>query len=479
MKRVFFIAFILSLFFIENSFSQIDLRNVEFNGWVHQKGKGIANVPVTDGYNVVTTDSEGYYTLLSNATADYVYITIPSGYNVPMKKDSPCFFRAIEDKTESKQTIDFELEKSVYSDDKHVAIAWADPQVHRQEYVVKCGDAAIDVKHYLKEKYPDVPAFGIVCGDIVGDKPELYSAMKSEIRKSDIPFFYVPGNHDMNLYVRTDQSSRERFKKNFGPDFYSFNRGKIHYVMLSNSYYMGRDYFYTGYLSERQLNWLQQDLALVPEGSTVVVSFHIPTRLKGHVKPAMTTTFQNAAALYNMLKPFNAHLFSGHMHNNDNFVISDKLYEHNHAAICGIFWQGPDCADGTPPGYGVYVADGDKFTWQYKSIGFSDDYQFRAYPAGVDANRPDEIIALVWNHDPTWKVYWYEDGKKMGEMVQYTGNDPQTTNFIVNNKASFEFDWIWTSETDHLFSAKPISSKSKIKVEVIDRFGRTYSQDIY
>ncbi len=479
MKKTLTILF--AVFFIFNGISaQIDLRNIEFSGRVHTQGKGISDVPVTDGYNIVTTDANGYYKLLSNATVDFVYITIPSGYTIPMQDKAPCFYVRITDKSQANQTVDFELQKAKIDDNKHVAIVWADPQVAKPVEMEKCQTAFQDVKNFVADKYKNVAVHGIVCGDIVGDHPEFYNPMKDGLISTKVPFFFVPGNHDMDLYGRSDETSRQTFKKNFGPDHYSVNRGKIHYVMLSNVFYIARGYLYTSYLSERQLNWLQQDLALIPQGSTVVVSLHIPSKLKDYEKSkgAMTVTFQNAEVLYRMLKPYNAHILSGHMHNNDNFPIADNLYEHNHAAICGIFWQAPYCADGTPSGYGVYEADGDKFSWYYKSIGSPTDHQFRVYPVGTNPQKPDEITALVWNYDPTWKVYWYENGVKKGEMKQYVGHDPYTTDYIVKNKKNFIYDWISTKESDHMFAAKPSDPKAKIKVEVTDRFGKVYTQEI-
>jgi len=330
---------------------------------------------------------------------------------------------------------------------------------------------------------PQTPVHGIVCGDIVGDAPELYDTIKGVIASSTVPFFYLPGNHDMNLDARSDDWSKERYKQNFGPEFYSFNRGKVHYVVLNDVFFTAKSYLYIGYLSERQLNWLAQDLTLTPAGSTVVVSLHIPTysieaKKKEYNKESVLNTMQNRSRLYDLLKPYNAHIFSGHMHGNDNFVLSDSLYEHNHAAICGIFWQGPDCADGTPPGYGVYEIDGNNIRWKYKSVGHPIDYQFRAYPAGSNPEKPDAVTALVWNYDPAWKVYWYENGVKKGEMTQYTGNDPATAAYIKENKAKFAYDWIGTQATDHLFMATPSSSDSKIKIEVIDRFGNIYTQEM-
>lgn len=478
------ICFLLtaSLFISHNIYSQVDLKNIEFSGYIYENESGIkraiADVAVTDGYNIVTTDNEGFYKIISNATVKFVYITLPSGYDIPMNNNSPSFYKRITDKESEKQIIDFVLKKSELNDYKHVTIVWADPQVYTNENVDECLIAANDVKNYLKSHYAGITAHGIVCGDMVGDRHELIEPLKSVIINTSIPFFYLPGNHDMDMYGRSDETSRQTYNEHYGPDYYSFNRGKIHYIILSNVFYTSRGYLYIGYLSEQKLEWLEQDLALVPEGSTVVVSFHMPTQTKEYIKDSVTSTLQNRDQFYRLLNPYNAHIFSGHTHTNDNFIIGDNLYEHNHAAICGIFWQGPDCSDGTPPGYGVYEADGDQLTWHYKAIGFSNDYQFRVYAAGENPEKPEDVTVLVWNYDPEWSVRLYENGVDMGEMTQYIGKDPKTTDYIIKNKKNFAYDWIWTSDSDHMFYARPSSPDSKIKIKVTDRFGNIYTQDI-
>jgi hypothetical protein len=294
-----------------------------------------------------------------------------------------------------------------------------------------------------------------------------------------VPFFFALGNHDMTLDVRSDDWSKDTFKKNFGPDYYSFNRGKVHYVVLDDVFYVGRTYWYIAYLPEKQLAWLQQDLADVLAGSTVVIILHIPTYSREtQAQENMLNTLQNRRHLHEMLKPFNAHIFSGHTHYNDNFVINDNLYEHVHAAVCAEFWQTPQCSDGTPQGYGVYEINGNDIQWYYKSVGYDKNFQFRAYPVGYNPEKPAAVTVNVWNYDPQWKVHWYENDLLKGEMTQYSGHDPYSTDYIVKNKTKFRYDWISTGITGHLFFAEPSAPNSKIKIEVIDRFGNKYTEEL-
>ena len=474
MKKV-FILFALCCFF--NLQAQTDIRNILFTGKVHDSNSGIAGVAVTDGINITRTDANGNYKLLSNATAEFVYISLPSGYDVPMNGGTPDFYVSVPDKFQPEQVINFELKKSARDDYRHTMIAWADPQVYNEDELPLAENAAKDVAALAKQS--ETPVYGVVCGDIVGDHPEHYDAIKKMLSDTNVPFFFAAGNHDMTYNVRSNDLSKERYKKTFGPDYYSFNRGKIHYVILDDVFYVGRTYWYIAYLPGKQLAWLQQDLAGVPAGSTVVVALHIPTSTRStQAEEPVRDVMQNRQYLYDMLKPYNAHIFAGHMHYNDNFVISDSLFEHDHAAVCAEFWQTPQCSDGCPQGYGVYEINGDNIQWYYKSVGYDKNFQFTAYPVGKNPEKPTAITVNVWNYDPQWKVNWYENGILKGNMTQYRGNDPYATDYINKNKAKFRYNWITTEPTEHLFFAEPSSPDAKITVEVIDRFGNKYTENV-
>ena len=267
------------------------------------------------------------------------------------------------------------------------------------------------------------------------------------------------------------------FEDYFGPIYYSFNRGKAHYIVLDNCFYVNRDYQYIGYIDERTFAWLEQDLRFVAKGSPVFVVVHIPTSLTPKLQwnALLQDETSNASGLYRMLEGYDAHIISGHTHFNLNVCFNDSLMEHNTAAVCGIWWKADICMDGTPAGYGVYEVDGTDVKWYYKSAGQSKDYQFRAYPVGASREYPKDIIANVWNWDEKWKVEWYEDGKRMGEMTRFTGYDPDAE-AICSDKERVQYDWISPVQTSHLFRATPRSKTSKVEIKVTDRFGNVFSQ---
>lgn len=456
---------------------KLSLAPITIKGKVHQKGAGIAGVPVTDGYNIVLTDKAGRYTLESNATAEFVYITVPRGYAIPHEKGIAKFYQPLK-ASGSGMTADFALQKLATDDTKHTFAVWADPQmIDKKDTNQLITVSAPDLRE-LATQY-DQNMFAIGCGDLVWDHFELFEDYKKAVEVTGLPFYQVIGNHDMNITARSDDGSAQTFKSLFGPTYYSFNRGEIHYVILDDVFFIGPPKKYIGYLTEKQLQWLEQDLAHVKPGSTVVVALHIPVdsgdkRRNKLKEESLGGVVSNRAELYRILKPYKTHIMSGHTHICEK-VIGENTIEHIHGAVCGAWWTGPICTDGTPSGYGVYEVNGPELKWYYKSFGKDRKHQFRAYPKGAVPERPDDIVVNVWNWDPEWKVTWFENGTRQGEMHQQTALDPMAVQLQAGEKLPAKHKWVDPTLTDHLFFAKPSKNAKEIRIEVTDRFGQVYS----
>ena len=457
----------------------IDLSGITLKGKVQSEGKGIAGVQVTDGINIVLTDKNGQYELVSNATAEFVYISVPAGYAFPENKGIATFYKTIKDNRKN----DFILEKLKVDDHKHTFVVWADTQVKTKKDVELLKSQSVPDLQAVVKSYPkDTLIHGIGCGDLVWDEFELFEDYKQAVEMCGIPFFNVIGNHDMDNEARTDDGSAKTFKQQFGPTYYSYNRGQIHYIVLDDVFFLGVAKNYIGYITENQLQWLEQDLALVKPGSTIVLSLHIPTytgnarRNKQADEPGGGTV-ANRKQLYKMLAPFKVHIMSGHTHFSDNWE-DGNIMEHNHGTVCGAWWTGPICSDGTPAGYGVYDVDGTDIKWHYKSTGMAKDQQLRIYAKGRLPAFPDEISVNVWNWDNKWKVEWYEDGVLKGPMEQRVAHDPWAVELYLGPQLPKKRTFVEPTLTDHMFFAKPSAGVKQITVKATDRFGNVYQETL-
>lgn len=434
----------------------------KISGKVQSGGKGLANVLVSDGFSIVKTDKAGKYNIDTNDKSGHVFVIIPSGYAFPVQRDIARFYHPFG----ATENYDFDLEKLSHNDEQHNFLIWADPQVKNQDDVDQMMATSIpDAQALLKTMNPQTPVHGIGVGDLVWDNHELFAAYDESVAKIGIPFFQCMGNHDMDYGQGGDETADVTFKKLYGPTCFSFNRGKAHYIVLDDVRYLGEDRKYDGFITQEKLDWIAKDLAFVPKDALVIICLHIPVH----------NGVKNNGELYNLLRDFkNVHIMSGHTHYNVN-VIKDNIFEHNHGAVCGAWWTGPICSDGTPRGYGVYEVDGTNLKWYYKPTGLSKEVQLTIY---VDElNRQKRLLVNVWNWDPQWKIEYIIDGKPMGAPEMQQGFDPQAVKLYKGENMPATRHFVEPTQTSHLFMAHFEPKVKKVNVVVIDRFGAKYHAD--
>ena len=182
----------------------------------------------------------------------------------------------------------------------------------------------------------------------------------------------------------------------------------------------------------------------------------------------------NRQALYDILASYRAHIIAGHQHESEH-VVDGGIQTHVAGAVCGAWWTGPVCADGTPNGYAVYEVNGEDISWRYKATGEPADLQIRAYNRGTDPAALSEVIANVWDWDPAWTVVWYEDGIRKGKMEQRRGFDPLASQLYRGPDVPRKHPWADPWQADHLFRAAITPSANEVRIEATDGFGRVYT----
>ncbi|SEA50591.1 calcineurin-like phosphoesterase C-terminal domain-containing protein [Pedobacter hartonius] len=444
-----------------NAFGLADTTTL-IKGRVTAGKKGIRNVAVSDGYTVVLTDEKGRYKLRPNEKAKSVFMSTPAGYHF---KNDYNIAKQYENLGGS-SSYDFSLESLNADDTHHHFIIWADPQVKNKKDVKQMMETSLpDTIETISSLGKDALVHGICVGDMVWDNHALFPDYNEAIAKMGIPFFQVIGNHDMDYRIGGDDTSDQTFKTFYGPTYYSFNRGKAHYVVLDDVRYLGTEREYDGYITEDQLSWLAKDLAQVAKDHLVIINLHIPVCIG----------VKNNADFYQVLQGFNnVHIMSGHTHWHDN-NLDNGVYEHNHGTVCGAWWTGPVCTDGTPRGYGVYEVNGTELKWYYKSTGLPKENQLSLY-AEKQGNQM-RILANVWNYDPQWKVEYFLDDQPHGALHKETGYDPLSVDLYKGEDKPAGRHFVEPHETGHLFSATFDPAVKKVKVVATDRFGNRYQNE--
>ena len=450
---------------------------VRVRGSVRAGDRGLPGVAVSDGLDVVETAGDGSFELIS-PNRPFVYISLPSGYRLPRNPvGTTRFYEPLRPSREGEAEASFQLQPLEVSDHRHAALVLPDPQTEDAQEMRWLHEQTVpDVRETLRQM-GDVEVFGVACGDIMFDKLELFPDYERAVSRMGVPFFQVVGNHDVDVDELTDEASTAVFSSYFGPTYYSFDRGEVHYVVLDDVFWYGGGYI--GYVDADQLAWLEKDLARMEPGRTVIVALHIPILGSSHLRngrdrPLLNFAVTNRESLYRLLEPFAVHLVAGHTHESEH-LFHHGLHEHVSGTVCGAWWSGPICADGTPNGYSVYEIDGSSVSWRYKATGRDFDHQMRVYPRGADPASPEEIVANVWNWDPEWTVVWWEDGSRKGEMARRVGLDPLAVQLHTGPEIPPRRPWVEPYGTGHLFYA-PVSQRARdVRVEVTDRFGRSYS----
>ncbi len=212
----------------------------------------VAGVSVTDGRNVVKTDDNGKYEIKVWRKSHFIAITIPSGYEtdsyyIPFDK--------------SKESYDFSLDKSdVTSQTEHCFLQISDTEIGENG----TGEWLDTVKELVKE---NKPAFLIHTGDIcyVAGLKKHIEEMNTDTMGCTVK--YVIGNHD---YV-DGKYGEELYESLYGPVWYSFDVGNVHYVVTS--FQTGSDYK-SFYNKNDRWKWLKNDLENVDSDKKVVMFNH-------------------------------------------------------------------------------------------------------------------------------------------------------------------------------------------------------------
>lgn len=212
----------------------------------------MAGVSVSDGRNVVKTDAEGKFTLEGYHKSRFVTVTTPSGYVA----DS--YYQHVE---KGKESYDFKLTPNEgMGKEEHSFIQVADTEIGESGV----GPWIDSVKNLVAQ---EEPAFLIHTGDICYEDGLKRHIQDMNSENMGLPVYYAIGNHD---YV-DGKYGEELFESIYGPVWYSFEVGNIHYVVTP--FQTGGDYK-SGYDENDRWRWLANDLANTDPDKKVVMFNH-------------------------------------------------------------------------------------------------------------------------------------------------------------------------------------------------------------
>jgi hypothetical protein len=367
---------------------------------------GVPGVAVSNGRDITVTDEAGRWSLPVEGEATTFFVIKPRGWmtsrdvhNLPrfhyhhQPAGSPRQrFPGIPPTGPLPESIDFPL-RPHDEPNRFKAVICGDPQPRNER----------EVGYLAQTVIPDLAgtdaAFGVSLGDIAFDDLATYDPLNAAFGLIGVPWHNVLGNHDLNFDSPDNRHANETFRRVYGPTYYAFDHGPVHFVVLNNIEWLGPDPErpqwtgnYRGQLGSRQLEFVPRDLERVPPDRLVVLLMHIPLQRGFDLVPGSQTA--DRQALYRLLESRPHTLsFSAHTHWHRHLFVDAEdgwrgAQPHHHiitGTLCGSWFGGaPDefgvphsiMSDGTPRGYLELEFDGNSYRMDgYRSLGRSRDLQ--------------------------------------------------------------------------------------------------------
>ncbi len=451
---------------------------------IFNKGRDVPleGVPVSNGREIVLSDSLGFYEIPVRHS-DIIFVIKPPNWTfLKDQYQNPLFYyihakhsvggtryEGLSSTRPFPESIDFPLYPSDESETFDVLILGDTQPRNMQEIVFMARDA-------LPELVGIDVAFGATLGDVVFDDLSLFTPVKQSLATSGLPFHYILGNHDLDYSASCNNSARGSWFKNFGPSYYSFTHGNAHFIVLDNIRWiveLGEKQYKTG-LGSDQMNFLRKEVSRIDEEKLLVLLAHIPW--------AGSTEWIDEQEKKDFMDILSKHpnsvSLTSHRHRHHHLLIDQELgfpgegYHHMVVVgtVCGAWWQGvPDeygiphamMSDGTPTSYSILHIDNNSWKLGFKATRRPEDFQMHIH--SPDVMRSDETVdmtvrANIFNALPTAEVKM-RVGENMDwiPMERHIQHDPVRAEAMEREQEIEDLSWRRLGrnhESEHIWQAK-------------------------
>jgi hypothetical protein len=478
------------------------------NGQRDAGESGLAGVRVSNGREVVVTDGDGRYSIPVDDDT-IIFVIKPSGYRPMIDKlnlsrfyyihkpngSPPQDFPGVPPTGPLPPSIDFPL-TPVEEPSAFDVIFFGDTQPRDQKEIDY-------IAHDVVEELSGVrAAFGVTLGDVLFDDLSLFDSFNRTISHIGVPWYNVLGNHDINYASEDDELSDETWERVYGPPYYSFDYGPVHFIAVDDVHWMregDRKLYRTG-LSEDQLAFIENDLKHVPQDRLVVAMMHIPlVKSTPWIEPRRERLLRILETREHCIS------LAGHTHHHEHVLMNAAdgwkgARPHHHiinVTVCGAWWSGkPDehgiphtmCADGTPNGYTIMHFDGTKYLLDYKAArrDASEQMRITAPEAFVIGDTAAAFHANVFNAIPGAVVEWRVGDENWQAMTKCEGEPDPLFQILFDEEQPYKDKLPWRKlakpmACPHLWKADLASLKTpgthRLQVRATNPNGQVLSGD--
>ncbi|WP_282133312.1 calcineurin-like phosphoesterase family protein [Cellulophaga baltica] len=363
-KRLIPLFFLLVMYSFGQKISGTVFLDENKNGTFNRTEKGLPNILISNGKDIVVSDPNGAYTIKA-IPGNLVFVIKPSGYISELNELNivQSYFHPLKENIK-----DYDFALYAHTENKKTKVALlGDVQV----------DVIDDVHHVGKlvteELVYNRPDFIMPLGDLSFDNLEIFDPLAAVLGLVGCPVFYVIGNHDLNFEATTLSDRDASFEAKFGPSYYAFEYGDNLFLVLNNISPLPEGK-YKAQIDSDQLEFIKNLIALKKDKYKAInIAMHIPF-----------DEVSNKDALLKLLRPFDdVFIAAGHTHTQyhnyyNRALQKTAIHELVCGAVCGSWWQGSHdlrgipfsiMHDGTPKGYWFMNVEEDKRELQYKVSG--------------------------------------------------------------------------------------------------------------
>ncbi len=331
------------------------------SGRVTSDGAGVAAVSVSDGYSVVKTNKNGRYSLEPDPRSVFIFVSKPTAYEAVGD-----WYKAVG------SNVDFQLKPSdeseyyfIHVTDTHISDT-KNSQQGLSQFVTEVNSMSPDIRFVLNS------------GDLVNLSKSLdhspsvghswmgaYAGIMNHLK---MPYYNVAGDHSdssfrMDEFPRGDtRCGKPLFWEYLGPNLFSFEYGKIHFVSVDYANHLGKRQlngkeYPTLELQNDQIKWMTEDMSNRSKNTFVITTSEWD--LSHHCK-----NFEKIAATHDVRLQL---VGDSHTISFNGKTVPYRIG----GALAGCWWNNETdlCPDLSQRGYFIYHVQGEKIEQFYKGLG--------------------------------------------------------------------------------------------------------------